>query len=208
MNKKRTLALAIIVTATTAVVGLQNVFAPSPAELPVHTLTSTSTPTQTITLSPAYEGCSFMWAYHDDPRVSTKLHEAVVALDPSASANAQLFGEDCVYADGHATFSTMETDFYIRLPVEDLTIEEVFGNWIKQVMDLVVDLPKDEIQGRKGFVEFSFIKNDAERLIIRVEINDYLGGAVEKSGIALFQEFYTPVPPPTTPLPITPTSTP
>jgi hypothetical protein len=206
MHKKRNLAIAIIVSAAAGMFALQNVFAPSPAELPVSTFTLTST--ATITSSPTYEGCGYMWAYHDDPTLTAKLDEAVRDLDPSASANAQLFGEDCVYADGHSTFSTMETDFYVRFSVEDFSSEEAFGNWIKQIMDFIIGLPEDEVQGRKGFVEFSFTKNEDEHLIVRVGISDYLNSAVDADALEVFKKFYTPTPPPVTPGPITPTPTP
>jgi hypothetical protein len=206
MHKKRNLAIAIIVSTAAGVFALQNVLAPSPVELPAPTFTSTST--VTTTASPTYEGCGYMWAYHDDAELSAKLDEAVRDLDPSASAHAQLFGEDCIYADGHSTFSTMETDFYVRLPVEDLSTEEDFGDWIKQVMDFIIALPEDEVQGRKGFVEFSFNKNEDEHLIIRVGISDYLTNAADSGPLEVFQKFYTPAPPPVTPGIITPTSTP
>jgi hypothetical protein len=206
MHKKRNLAIAIIVSTAAGMFALQNVFAPSPAELPVSTFTLTST--ATITMSPTYEGCGYMWAYHDDPKLSAKLDKAVRALDPSASAHAQLFGEDCVYADGHSTFSTMETDFYVLLSVEALSTEEAFGSWIKQVMDFIIALPEDEVQGRKGFVEFSFTKNNDEHLIVRIGISDYLTRAVDSDPLEVFQKFYTPTPPPVTQAPITPTATP
>ena len=55
------------------------------------------------------------------------IDEEIRAIDPAASGNASYYGEDCVYADGHSTFSAMETDFYVRIPVDDLTNEEAFG---------------------------------------------------------------------------------
>jgi hypothetical protein len=206
MHKKRNLAIVIIVSAAASVFALQNVFAPSPAELPASTFTLTST--ATITILPTYEGCGFMWAYHDDPELSAKLDKAVRDLDPFARAHAQLFGEDCVYADGHSTFSAMETDFYVRFSAEDLSTEEDFGSWIKQVMDFIIKLPEDEVQGRKGFVEFSFNKNEDEHLIVRVGISDYLNNAADPDPLEVFQQFYTPLPPPVTSGPITPTATP
>jgi hypothetical protein len=206
MHKKRNLAIAIIVGTSAGMFALQNIFAPSPAELPVSTFTLT--PTTTITLSPTYEGCGYMWAYHDDAELSAKLDEAIRDLEPAASAHAQLFGEDCIYADGHSTFSTMETDFYVRFSVEDLSTEEAFGNWIKQVMDFIIRLPEDEVQGRKGFVEFSFTKNDDDHLIVRVGVDDYLNSAVNADAFEVFQKFYTPTPPPVTQAPTTPTPTP
>lgn len=140
-----------------------------------------------------------MWAYHDDPKLSAEVDKAIRGLNPTAGANAQLFGEDCVYADGHSTFGVMETDFYVRLTVNDLEPTEEFGNWIKQVMDFITGLPEDKVQGNKGFVEFSFIKNDAERTILRIGITDYQSSAAGATGLELLQKFYTPTPPTTTP---------
>ena len=146
-----------------------------------------------------------MWAYHDDPELSSKVNEAVQAIDRSASARAQLFGEDCVYADGHSTFSVMETDFYIQLHAKDEVTEEQLGSWMKEGLELVIALSEDEVQGRKGFVEFSFDRNETEQTIIRVPIQDYLNSCKELSGAGLFKQFYTPSPLSATPLPVTPT---
>lgn len=146
-----------------------------------------------------------MWAYHDDPELSSKVNEAVQAIDHSASARAQLFGEDCVYADGHSTFSVMETDFYIQLPAKDEATEEQLGIWMKEGLELVIALPEDQVQSRKGFVEFSFPRNETEQTIIRVTIQDYLNNGKELSGAGLFRQFYTPSPLSTTPIPVTPT---
>jgi hypothetical protein len=206
MHKKRNLAIAIVVGTTAGIFALQNVSAPSPVELPVSTFTLTST--ATITISPTYEGCGYMWAYHDDPELSAKLNEAVGDLVPAASANAQLFGEDCVYADGHSTFSTMETDFFINIAVEDLTNQEALGNWIKQIMNIIILFPEDQIQGRKGFVEFSFTSKDSGPIYIHIEISNYPDSTNNMNGQELFQTFYTPAPPSVTPAPITPTATP
>jgi len=204
MNKKRNWAIALVLSATAGIFALQTVSAPTSQSPQVEPLTQTPT----ITFTPTYEACGYMWAYHDDAELTVKLNETIVAMDPAASANAQLFGEDCVYADGHSTFGAMETDFYVRLSTNDLTDEEKLGTWIKQVMDVVTSLPDDEIQGNKGFVEFSFIKSDVERILIRVSINEYLNSPINTSGFELFQKYYTPTPPPTTPHPTTPTFTP
>ena len=109
--------------------------------------------------------------------MTKEIDTAVRAINPSASARAELYGEDCVYADGRSTFGAMETDFHVRLPADDLTNEEAFGNWMAQVMPIVAEIPREEIQGNYGFVEFWFEKNDAEHLIVRVPIQKYIDEA-------------------------------
>jgi hypothetical protein len=208
MNKKRNLTMAVVISTVAGILALQNVSAPSLPDAMVETPTPTSTSTKTSTPTPTYEGCGYMWAYHDDLELSAKITESVEAINPSASARAQLFGEDCVYADGHSTFSVMETDFYVQLPTDDLTAEEEFGNWIKQSMDLIVALPQTDVAGRKGFVEFSFIHSESEQIIVRVTIDEYLNNSPGVSGTELFRKFYIPTPTPAPPVQITPTPTP
>ncbi len=211
MKRIRNWVVAVLaVSAAAGVFALQN----RPAPLPVIDVTSsleigpvefdvTETPTNT----PAYEGCAFIWAYHDAPELTEKINDAVLAINPDARANVRLFGEDCVYADGHSTFSTMTSDFYIHVPVTDLSAEADFGNFMWQVLEIVNAVPDDEIPGSVGLVEFSFIKNEAEQIILRVERRDYLNDAVGISGAELFRRFYTPIPPLRTPVPATSTPT-
>jgi hypothetical protein len=151
------------------------------------------------TVSPTYEPCAFVWANHDSPELTGKLNTALHQLDPKAEGNAGLFGEDCVYADRHATFSTMETDFYVFLPVDDIKDQEKFGNWMAQVLTFIVSIPRQEIPGNYGFVEFWFTKGDADKVNIRVPIQKYLEEAQGITGKKLFNIFLdptvTPVPP-------------
>lgn len=86
----------------------------------------------------------------------------------------------------------METDFYIDLPVTDLTRFETFGNWIAQTISVTASLPSDLVEGpHSGFVEYRFMKNDGEQLIVRVSIQEYNNSAHRKTGEELFQLFYT-----------------
>jgi len=144
----------------------------------------------TITLT--YEGCGYQWAYKDIPEISQLLDEAIKAIDPEAKAWATAFGENCVYADGHATFGAMETDFYIHVPAIDLSDFESFGNWIAKAMAIVEGLPHELLAGpMPGFVEFWFIKNDTKHVIVRVPIQKFRDESVGKSGEELFRLFYT-----------------
>ncbi|MBL8103229.1 MAG: hypothetical protein JNM02_11900 [Anaerolineales bacterium] len=191
MKHKRNWVIGIILSATAAFVALQNVAAPThEVETPQAVITLTASPEPSPTVAEGYGGCGYMWAYHDDPELTRKVDEAIRQLNPAASARAQQFGEDCVYADGHSTFGAMETDFYVQLPIEDLTDNDLFGNWIAQVMTMVTEIPREEIQGGKyGFVEFSFEKSDTERLIVRVPIEKYLENGQGKTGTELLQLF-------------------
>jgi hypothetical protein len=192
MKHKRNWAIGIILSAAAAFAALQNVAAPTQ---------EIETPESVITITPTVEpspivgvdnsgSCGYIWAYHDDPELTVKVDEAIRQLDPAASANAQQFGEDCVYEDGHSTFSVMETDFYVHRPIEDLTDNESFGNWMAQVMTLVTKIPREELKGNNyGFVEFWFDKSETEHLVVRVPIQKYLDKARGKTGVELLQLF-------------------
>ena len=134
--------------------------------------------------------CAYMWAYHNAPELTEKLSATFLAIDPVIIARAEYFGEDCIYVDGHSTFGAMETDFYIRIPVDDLTNEEVLGNWMSQVLPVIVQLPREEIQGNYGFVEFTFEKTETDRVVVRVPIQRYMDGVRGITGMALFRMFY------------------
>jgi hypothetical protein len=175
-----------IVLIFSAVFLLQDKISPA-SELPFDTTTAAITPI----LTPAYEGCAYTWAYHDIPELTKKVNSLVRAIDPAATANATAFGEDCIYADGNTTFAAMETDFYVHFVVKDLTSEETFGNWMAKVLPLIVKLPREEIQGNYGFVEFSFEETEMKKLIVRVPIQRYIDEARGKDGMELFHLFYT-----------------
>lgn len=188
MKHKRNWIVGLVLSVIAALIALQNAAAPTQEDT-----VPDSVITETVEIStPTYEGCAFVWAYHDAPELTEKVDTAVRALDERASAHASLFGEDCVYGDGHSTFSVMETDFYVRLPVADLTAEAAFGDWMAQVLAIIAQIPREEIQGNYGFVEFWFEKNDAEHIVLRVPIQRYLDEGRDKTGPDLFRMFYNP----------------
>ena len=195
MKHKRTWIIGIVLSATAGFLALQNAAAPTHDDAtpdPVITKTAETPRTGSETLTPTYEGCAYVWAYHDAPELTEKLDAAVGALNEQAGAHASLFGEDCIYADGQSTFGAMETDFYVRLPVDDLTAEAAFGNWMAQVLPIITQIPREQIQGNYGFVEFWFEKNEAEQIILRVPIQRYLDEAQDKTGADLFLMFENP----------------
>lgn len=193
MKLNKNWIVVLVLTATAGFVAVQSKIVPVPfdvTEIPSNTDTPTiSVFTEISTITPAYEGCAYMWAYHDAPELTLKIDSGVRAMDTSAKANAKFYGEDCVYADGHSTFGAMETDFYIYFPVDDLTNEEAFGNWMAKVLPLIAQIPREEIQGNYGFVEFWFEKTDLDKMVVRVPIQQYNDEAQGKTGADLFRMF-------------------
>ncbi|MBI3167346.1 MAG: hypothetical protein HYZ22_02625 [Chloroflexi bacterium] len=186
-------AVGILLTAATATAVLTTVSDPgvnAPTTVsPISTITEISEITEEVSASPQ-GSCGYQWAYHDAPELTEALDAQVKALNPGTSARVEYFGEDCVYADGTSTFGAMETDFYVRLQVDDLSKEEEFGNWVAEVMEIVTQIPRAELLGNYGFVEFTFEKSENERVIFRVPIQQYRDEAQGKTGAELFQMLY------------------
>jgi hypothetical protein len=191
MKRSRNWIIGVVLAATAGFFALQNGLTPvsdSAAQIPI-TDTVTVTYIETPAAAPLEVPCAYVWAHHDALKLSQKIDTAVHTINPDASARAGLFGEDCVYADGRSTFGVMETDFYVHLPADDLTNEEAFGDWMAQVLPIIVQIPREEIQGKYGFVEFWFEKNDADHLIVRVLLQKYIDEAQGKTGAELFRMF-------------------
>lgn len=139
----------------------------------------------------SYKPCYYTWAYHALPDLSAEFESQVQALDESATAYANAYGEDCTAEDGTSTFGAMETDFYVQLPVSDLADFELFGDWMASVMEVVNSLSPEKIAGpQPGFVEFKFSKNENDFLIVRVPLRDFRERASHLSGAELFNFFY------------------
>lgn len=156
----------------------------------ISSLAQNATLTPPVTITPTYESCYYIWAHQGLPEVTEKFNAAIQKLQPTASANADAFGEDCVYSDGHSTFGAMEIDFYVNLPIKSRSDEESMGNWIAQVMPMIDQLTG--ISGNLGFVEFSFRDNEPSPLIVRVPVYQYKNEALGLTGAKLFRMFYTP----------------
>lgn len=182
MKHRRNVLIGLVLTTAAAAVVLTNVSAPSHVD-PIEPVTQSAPPAPE-----ASQPCAYQWDYQDDPELSASFDAAVKALSAEAEGRAQLFGERC-----GADFLAMETDFYVRLPVPDLTQTDVFGNWVAQIMTSVLQFPRERLPGPKdGFVEFTFEKNTAERILLRVPIQQYREQAQGKTGTELFELFSTP----------------
>jgi hypothetical protein len=118
-------------------------------------------PDGAVTLVPSYpQDCGYQWANQNLPELSNSFLQAIQALQSEAQANAFAFGENCVHTDGSITFLPMETDFNVTLQVSDLADEAVLGEWIVKVMQVIENIPPDQIVGpRPGRVSIFFESN-------------------------------------------------
>ncbi len=120
----------------------------------------------TVTPVPNSQDCGYQWAQQSLPDLSSAFQQSIQALQPGAQASAFAFGENCMHADGTATFIPMETDFNITLQVTDLSNESDLGEWIVKVMQVIQNIPADQIVGpRPGRVTISFLSSTDQKTI-------------------------------------------
>ncbi len=124
--------------------------------------------------APEPQNCGYQWANQDLPELSGSFQKSILALQPEAQANVYAFGENCILADGTiGGFSAMETDFNVTLQVNDLTDESELGEWIVKVMQVIEDIPPDQIVGpQPGRLSMMFLSN-GDQQILNFYVNQY-----------------------------------
>lgn len=118
--------------------------------------------------------CYFNWATQPLDDLSTHVQAAMQEVQPGAEARAEAYGEDCIYADGHADFHAMETDFHVALKVADANDPAELGGLIRRSMDLLASrFPTGQTPGpQPGRVNFRFLSPSAEKNL-PVQVADY-----------------------------------
>jgi hypothetical protein len=188
------LAPLLLLSLALSACALSNIATPVDASQTQTVEPASATPVPSLTgtpaITPASDNCAYVWASHDLPGLSQKVAASLEALDPNVTGSAYAYGEDCVYGDGHSTFSAMETDFRVKVAVDNLANEEALGNRIAQVMDVITQLPADQLSGpQPGRVQFEFSKSATETLFLNVSIAKYKSQAAGLSGAEIFRLF-------------------
>jgi hypothetical protein len=145
------------------------------------------------TTAPNPQDCGYQWANQDLPELSSSFQESIQTLQPEAQASAYAFGENCMLPDGSVGgFGAMETDFNITLPVSDLTNESDLGEWIVKVMQVIENIPPEQIAGpQPGRVSISFQSNGDQKAI-NFSINQYQALAPGLSPSEIYQALQVP----------------
>jgi hypothetical protein len=145
------------------------------------------------TTVPNPQDCGYQWANQDLPELSSSFQTAIQALQPEAQANAYAFGENCLRADGSiAGFGAMETDFNVTLNVNDLTNTSDLGSWIVKVMQVIEDIPPEQIVGpQPGRVSMIFQSNDDQK-IVNFYMNQYQALSSGLNNAEIYQALQAP----------------
>jgi len=145
-----------------------------------------------MTAAPEYPGCAYQWAYEDLPKLSSDFHKSIQGLQAGAQAGAFALGENCVHADGSATFTAMETDLNVTLQVADLANDAELGEWIVNVMQIIENIPRDQIVGpRPGRVSVAFQAN-SEQKFLNFYVDQYRALPASLSNTEIYQALQSP----------------
>jgi len=145
-------------------------------------------PNSATTVAPTNpQDCGYQWANQDLPELSSSFLQSMKAKQSEAQAVAFAFGENCVHADGTVTFIPMETDFNITLQVNDLSDEAALGEWVVKVMQVIENIPIDQIVGpRPGRVSLAFDSN-GQRQGVSFYIDQFRALAAGLSNIEIYR---------------------
>ena len=136
--------------------------------------------------------CAYQWAYKDLPELSSNFQLSIQQLQAEAEASVFAFGENCVHADGSADFIPMETDFNIALQVTNLSNEEELGGWIVKVMQVVENIPPDQIVGpRPGRLSIEFRTSDGQ-MFVSFYVDQYQSLSAGLSNAEIYQALRAP----------------
>jgi hypothetical protein len=138
------------------------------------------------------QDCGYQWAQQDLPELSTSFQQSVQALQPEAQARAFAFGENCVHTDGTATFLPMETDFHVTLQVTDLTDSSTLGGWIVNVMQIIQNIPPDQIVGPQPGRVTVFFEQGTQQSGLAFYINQYRALPSGLSNVEIYQALQAP----------------
>ena len=165
---------------------------PVPPTQPVPA-TQTATVSPTPTPPPDAHTCGYQWAYQDLPELSSKFQRAIQELQAGAQASAFAYGENCVLPDGTISqFLSMETDFNITLQAADETDENALGEWIVKVMQVVEDIPEDQIVGpRPGRVSITFQSSTGQQ-VVNFYMDQYQNLPAGLSNTEIYRALRTP----------------
>lgn len=135
--------------------------------------------------------CTFNWATDPLPELTDQVQTAMQEVQRGAEARAEAFGETCTYADGHADFLTMQTDFNVTLQAADVDDPAELGGLIRRSMDMLLTrFPPDQTPGpQPGRVSFRFI-SPADEKHLPVQIAEYQGLAPDLSDSELFKALF------------------
>ena len=121
---------------------------------------------------PSSMPCGYVWAQQDLPEIGQRFNANLQKLLPDATGGAYAFGEDCIREDGTSTFSAMETDFTLDIPVKDLKDDGALGVYLEQVIPFMAVYPTEGLPAHIGRIDIRFYVTEEEFRYIRFDLTN------------------------------------
>lgn len=141
--------------------------------------------TETDESGPDYETgeCAFMWAKNPLPELSKDFDQLLKESLPNAEGYAEAYGENCITETGEVShFLAMETDYHVTFEVDNLNDEQILGELVEAVIEVLAEFPTEDTPGPKpGYVDLTFeAPNDSLHLwLMRSDIETALENGMQ-----------------------------
>jgi len=126
------------------------------------------------TTTPTSEPCAFVFNTVLLPELNTEIERLLAAADlENVFVSASAYGEDCVGQQSNTVqyFAAMQTDFVITMNAEDIQGQAAIGDQLAPVLDILLDLPADQISGSNpGMLTITVQGENEERLTINSDM--------------------------------------
>lgn len=152
-----------IIWATLLVLGVASCNGEAIPASPTVGKTPSPLPESTLTPTPVEESanpCGYTWARKTLPDVGSQVGDAFrTAGISNAEIWAEAYGESCIDAKtGQVqSFSTMETDFHVRLTVSSLDDSQTMGELLEKTLGVLDGFPPGKVPGpQPGYIGVEF----------------------------------------------------
>jgi hypothetical protein len=174
MRKLFILVLTLLLAACNIPLSLQNL---------VH-YTPTGTPSQ--------EPCSLNWATQPLPELSSRVHAALESKRlTDVRVVAEAYGENCSVArtNQSVSFTALETDFHLTVPVKDLKDRDQMGSLLESILVILDGFPPSSNPGpQPGYIGITFQAGSNELHLWFTEIAGKSARTQGLHGAALFDK--------------------
>lgn len=162
----RSIFLIFTCVVIVSILGACNIPTSKQTDFTLTAVSETTPAEEAVEPSQDYESveCAFVWANDPLPELSDDFNQTLQEVLPNAEGYAEAYGENCVTETGEIVrFHAMETDYHITLRVETLENEQILGELLVRVMDVLAGFPTDETPGpQPGYVGITFEAPDDE----------------------------------------------
>ena len=138
------------------------------------------------------QNCYFNWATQPLPELTAQVQAAINAAGLTGIiATAEAYGENCYdyQTDKPVSFTAMETDFRLSVPMDTLNDYEKLGNLLEKILTVLDGFPTEMTPGlQPGYVGVTFF-SEIDELHVWFHIEDGESArALGLHGTALFEE--------------------